>query len=317
VDKKRKDFRKRIQGKHIIIAPGVYDSFTAKLAEHVGFEALYVTGAGVAASLLGVPDIGLVTMTEQLEQARRIADATDLPVVSDADTGYGNPLNVLRTVKEFEKAGVCAIHLEDQVMPKKCGHLEGKKLIPVEEMVNKLKAALDARTDGDFLIIARTDARAEYGLQHAIERGQRFAEIGADMIFIEAPECVDELVSIGRSFTQVPLLVNRGGGGKTPALSAAELEAMGFRMVIFPGDAQKAAGKAVLKVLGTLKERGNVDTVQDMMMTFEQRSAVLGLAGFRELELLYAGKKKQFDASQSSNTADGNLLQKARQKALE
>ena len=287
---KRKAFRKRIEEKQIIIAPGIYDAFTAKLAEHVGFEALYITGAGIAAGLLGVPDIGLVTMTEQLEQARRIVGATDLPVICDADTGYGNPLNVLRTVKEFERAGIYAIHLEDQVMPKKCGHLDGKRVIPIEEMVNKLKAALDARIDSNFLIIARTDARAIYGLQDAIERGQRFAEVGADMIFIEAPESVDELVTIGKSLTRVPLLVNRGGGGKTPGLSAEELGALGFRIVIFPGDAQKAAGKAVLRVLGTLKERGNVDTVQEMMMSFEERFETLGLAHFRKLEQLYAEK---------------------------
>lgn len=290
MNEKRKAFRKRIEEKQIIIAPGIYDAFTAKLAEHVGFEALYITGAGIAAGLLGVPDIGLVTMTEQLEQARRIVGATDLPVICDADTGYGNPLNVLRTVKEFEKAGICAIHLEDQVMPKKCGHLDGKKVIPTEEMVNKLKAALDARVDSNFLIIARTDARAIYGIQDAIERGQRFAEIGVDMIFIEAPESVNELITIGKSLTLVPLLVNRGGGGKTPGLSAEELGALGFRIVIFPGDAQKAAGKAVLKVLGALKERGNVDTVQDMMMTFEERFETLGLAHFRKLEQLYAEK---------------------------
>ncbi len=290
MNEKRKAFRKRIEEKQIIIAPGIYDAFTAKLAEHVGFEALYITGAGIAAGLLGVPDIGLVTMTEQLEQARRIVGAIDLPVICDADTGYGNPLNVLRTVKEFEKAGICAIHLEDQVMPKKCGHLDGKKVIPTEEMVNKLKAALDARIDSNFLIIARTDARAIYGLQDAIERGQRFAEIGVDMIFIEAPESVDDLITIGKSLTHVPLLVNRGGGGKTPGLSAEELGALGFRVVIFPGDAQKSAGKAVLKVLGTLKERGNVDTVQDLMMTFEERFETLGLAHFRKLEQLYAEK---------------------------
>jgi len=288
VEKKRESFRKRIKEERIIVAPGVYDSFTAKLAEHVGFEALYVTGAGVAASLLGAPDIGLVTMTEQLEQTRRIASATDLPIICDADTGYGNALNVIRTVREFEKAGVCAIHLEDQLMPKKCGHLEGKKLVSTAEMVNKLKAALDTRTDGNFLIIARTDSRAILGLQDAIDRGLKYAETGADMIFIEAPESIDELARIGNSFRQVPLLVNRGGGGKTPPLSASNLQAMGYRVVIFPGDIQKAAGKAALKVLNTLKDRGNVDTLQDMMLSFDQRFQILGIEDFRKLERLYS-----------------------------
>ncbi len=285
---KRRRFKERLQQGPIVIAPGCYDAFSAKLVEFAGFETGYMTGAGVSAGLVGMPDVGLLTMTEMVEQARRICDATGLPIISDADTGYGGPLNVRRTVEQFERAGVCAIHLEDQEIPKKCGHLEGKRVIPAGRMIDRLKASLDARTDENFLIIARTDARATHGLDEALDRGRRYAESGADVIFIEAPESVDEVQEIGRRFKDVPLLMNRGGGGKTPALSAAELERMGFRIVIFPGDLQKAAGKAMIEILSILKETGNTDSAQAMMMSFEERFEILGLSRFRELESLYS-----------------------------
>ncbi len=285
---KRRRFKERLQQGPIVIAPGCYDAFSAKLVEFAGFETGYMTGAGVSAGLVGMPDVGLLTMTEMVEQARRICDATGLPIISDADTGYGGPLNVRRTVEQFERAGVCAIHLEDQEIPKKCGHLEGKRVIPAGRMIDRLKASLDARTDENFLIIARTDARATHGLDEALDRGRRYAESGADVIFIEAPESVDEVQEIGRRFKDVPLLMNRGGGGKTPALSAAELERMGFRIVIFPGDLQKAAGKAMIEILSILKETGNTDSAQAMMMSFEERFEILGLSRFKELESLYS-----------------------------
>jgi 2-methylisocitrate lyase-like PEP mutase family enzyme len=285
---KRRRFKERLQQGPIIIAPGCYDAFSAKLVEFAGFETGYMTGAGVSAGLAGMPDVGLLTMTEMVEQARRISDATGLPIISDADTGYGGPLNVRRTVEQFERAGVCAIHLEDQEIPKKCGHLEGKRVISAGRMVDRLKASLDARTDENFLIIARTDARATHGLDEALDRGRRYAETGADVIFIEAPESVEEVQEIGRRFKDVPLLMNRGGGGKTPALSAAELERMGFQIVIFPGDLQKAAGKAMIEILSILKETGNTDSAQAMMMSFEERFEILGLSRFRELESLYS-----------------------------
>ncbi|MBW1972534.1 MAG: carboxyvinyl-carboxyphosphonate phosphorylmutase [Spirochaetes bacterium] len=292
IETKRSNFKKRIQQKRIIVAPGAYDAFSAKLIEQIGFEALYITGAGISASLLGLPDIGLVTMNEMVDQAKRIVDATSLPIICDADTGYGGVLNVMRTVKEFEKAGVCAIHIEDQVIPKRCGHLEGKRVISTDQMVDKLKAALDTREDKNFLIIARTDARAIFGLSEAIERGHLYAEAGADIIFVEAPESIEELKEIGKSFDNIPILINRGGGGKTPALSASDLEALGFRIVIFPGDAQRAAGKAILNVMKSLKETGNTDKVLDLMMSFEERFDLLGLARFQELESLYTRSKK-------------------------
>jgi 2-methylisocitrate lyase-like PEP mutase family enzyme len=285
---KRRLFKERLQQGPIVIAPGCYDAFSAKLVEFAGFEAGYMTGAGVSAGLVGMPDVGLLTMTEMVEQARRISEATGLPIISDADTGYGGPLNVRRTVEQFERTGACAIHLEDQEIPKKCGHLEGKRVISAGRMVDRLKASLDARTDENFLIIARTDARATHGFDEALDRGRRYAETGADAIFIEAPESVEEVEEIGRRFKDVPLLMNRGGGGKTPALSAAELERMGFQIVIFPGDLQKAAGKAMIEILSILKETGNTDSARAMMMSFEERFEILGLSRFRELESLYS-----------------------------
>jgi 2,3-dimethylmalate lyase len=285
---KRRHFKQRLQQGRIVVAPGCYDAFSAKLVEFAGFEAVYMTGAGVSAGLVGVPDVGLLTMTEMVEQARRISEATGLPVISDADTGYGGPLNVRRTVEQFERTGACAIHLEDQEIPKKCGHLEGKRVIPAGRMADRLKASLDARTDENFLIIARTDARATHGFDEALDRGRLYAETGADVIFIEAPESVDEIEEIGRRFQDVPLLMNRGGGGKTPALSVAELERMGFQIVIFPGDLQRAAGKAMIEILNILKKTGNTDSAQAMMMSFYERFEILGLSRFRKLESLYS-----------------------------
>ena len=282
----REKFRKRLEMPGIILAPGVYDTFSAKIISYIGFEAIYITGAGVAASLLGAPDIGIVGMSEMVECVRRIVDAVECPIISDADTGYGNAINVQRTVRAFEKTGVCAIHLEDQEMPKRCGHLEGKRIVSTQEMVNKLKAAVDVRRDPNFLIIARTDARAIEGLSGAIDRAHAYEDAGADIIFVEAPESEEEMAVIGRSFGK-PLLINRGGGGKTPSLGEKELEKMGFKIVIFPGDAQRAAGKAMLEVMGILKETGNNLSYQDRMLEFMERFNILGYRTFQEAEKTY------------------------------
>jgi 2-methylisocitrate lyase-like PEP mutase family enzyme len=284
VEKKRLLFKARLERKPILVAPGCFDAFSARLIEYAGFEAAYMTGAGVSASVAGVPDIGFLTMSEMVEQSRRIADAISIPLIADADTGYGGALNVYRTVREYEKAGVCAIHIEDQEIPKRCGHLEGKRIVAPEIMVERLKAALDARTDPNFLIIARTDARASRGLEDALERAALFAATGADVLFVEAPEGLAELQAIGRKLTSRPLLVNRGGSEKTPHLSAAELEKLGFAAVIFPGDMQKAAGWAMVEVLKALKETGNTETVQSKMMGFHERFAILGLSRYQNLE---------------------------------
>jgi len=246
IAEKRRLFKKRLGQPGIVVAPGCYDAFSAKIADHIGFEALYMTGAGVSATLAGAPDVGLLTMTEMVEQALRITDVVALPLISDADTGYGGPLNVIRTIRQFERAGVCAIHIEDQQIPKKCGHLEGKRVVSTAEMVDRLKAAVDARTDPNFLIIARTDARAVLGMNEALDRARRYADAGADILFVEAPEGLAEVQRVGEELTGLrPLLLNRGGAEKTPPLSAAEAEQMGFKIIIFPGDAQKAAGQAM------------------------------------------------------------------------
>jgi 2-methylisocitrate lyase-like PEP mutase family enzyme len=281
----RRKFRERVEKGPIVVAAGVYDAFSAKLAAYAGCEALYMTGAGVSAGLIGMPDLGVTTQTEMVEQARRILEAVELPLISDADTGYGGPLNVRRTVQLFEGAGVSAIHLEDQEIPKRCGHLEGKRVVPPREMAGRLKAALDARRDPNFLIIARTDARAVNGLEDALDRGRLYAETGADVIFIEAPESLSELEAIVKALPQKPLLLNRGGGGKTPALSAQELDRLGYRIVIFPGDAQKAAGAAMLHVYRTLRDTGNTKGLS--MLGFEERFEILGLSRLRELEEEY------------------------------
>jgi 2-methylisocitrate lyase-like PEP mutase family enzyme len=289
---KRRLFKSRLNRKPIVVAPGCYDAFSAKLIEYAGFEAAYMTGAGVSAGLVGVPDIGLLTMTEMVEQARRITDAMDLPLICDADTGYGGALNVYRTIRQFESAGVCAVHIEDQELPKRCGHLEGKRILPVETMEERIKAAVDARSDSNFLIIARTDARAVYGFDDAIDRARRYGKAGADVLFVEAPEGLAELEAIGRMLSGRPLFVNRGGAEKTPHISAQALEEFGFSIVIFPGDTQKAAGQAMLEVLQVLKRTGNTEDVQAKMMGFRDRFELLGLSGYREMEAGWSSTEK-------------------------
>src|SRR5690349_5858849 len=210
-----------------ILAPGAYDALSARLIEAAGFAAVYMTGFGTAASLLGRPDVGLLGMSEMVDNARRIVEAVEVPVIADADTGYGNPLNVVRTVHEYERAGVAAIHLEDQVMPKKCGHMEGKQLIACDEMVQKIRAAVSARRSPDFLLIARTDARAVEGLEATLERARRYREAGADVLFVEAPQTDEEIRAVAQAFPDVPLLFNWAEGGKTPPIGYAQLKALG------------------------------------------------------------------------------------------
>ena len=282
---KRKQFKQRVAQPGIIMAPGCYDAFSAKLAAHVGFEALYMTGAGVSAGLAGFPDVGLLTMSEMVEQARRICDAVGLPLISDADTGYGGVLNIGRTVREFERAGVCAIHLEDQEIPKRCGHLPGKRLISKVRMVDHLKAALDARGDDNLLIIARSDARAVEGMDRALDRARAYADAGADILFVEAPQGMDEVKRVCSELADLrPLLLNRGGADKTPALSAAQAHDMGFKIVIFPGDAQKMAGYAMLQAYRALNKNGNNSGLEDRMMGFEERFEILGMSEMRQWE---------------------------------
>jgi carboxyvinyl-carboxyphosphonate phosphorylmutase len=226
-------FRALLHQHGMVVAPGAYDCITAKLIEEAGFAAAYMTGAGTAAAL-GYPDFGLVTMSEMVANAGRIASAVDIPVIADADTGYGNELNVFRTVREFEKSGVAGIHLEDQEFPKKCGHLEGKQIIPREDYIAKVRAAVAARRDRDFVIIARTDSRAVAGLDEAIDRANAALAAGADMAFVEAPQTLEEVAAVPRR-VDGPCLLNVVRGGKTPDLDLREAEAMGYKLAIVPG----------------------------------------------------------------------------------
>lgn len=247
--------RQMLKAPGIIVAPGAYDGFSARLIEAAGFEAVYMTGAGTAASHLGQPDLGLATLTEMAAHAAHLASCVSLPLIADADTGYGNVLNVVRTVREYEKAGVAGLHIEDQVAPKKCGHIAGKQVIPTEEFCDKIRAACEYRTDPDLVIIARTDARAVTGLDDAIDRGNRYARAGADMIFFEAPQTVEEVERVAREI-EAPLVANMVAGGKTPALKVSEFERLGFRMAIFPAVCMAAAVPAIERALAYLRENG-------------------------------------------------------------
>jgi len=270
----------------IIVAPGAFDALSARLVEQAGFPVVYITGAGVASSRLGVPDIGLATMSEVLETAKNIVSATNIPVICDTNTGYGNALNLMRTVREFEKIGVAAIQIEDQVTPKRCGHTEGKQLVTTEEMVKKIEAFQYAK-QSDLVLIARTDAIAVYGFDDAIDRAKAYAQAGADVLFVEAPRTVKEMKRIPE-LLDVPLLVNMvEGGGKTPLLPVKELEAMGFRIAIYPTSAWMAAIKAIQRVLKELRESGSTDGYAAHMVSFQEMFEIVGLSHYKALEEKY------------------------------
>lgn len=274
-----------------VVVPGVFNALTARLAEQVGFPVIYATGAGIANSLLGLADAGLLTMKEMLEQVNCIVNAVAVPVIADADTGYGNALNVYRTVREFEKAGVAALQIEDQVMPKRCGHFTGKQVVPREEMVGKIKAALDARRD-DLVIIARTDAREPLGLEEALERAEAYAEAGADVTFVEAPRSREELELIGKRLGQrIPQVVNLMEGGVTPLCELADLERMGFKIVLYANSALRAALQAMRNLLAHLRRHGSTTGVLDRLFTKEERDKLTALPRVRELERKYAAAR--------------------------
>jgi 2,3-dimethylmalate lyase len=277
-------FRTLLAGPEIVQAPGAYDALSARIIEDAGFPAVYMTGFGTSAGLLGRPDVGLLSGTEMVENARRIVQAVTVPVFADADTGYGNPLNVIRTVELYGAAGLAGLHIEDQVAPKKCGHMEGKQVIPVEEMAQKLRAAVHARRDEDFVIIARTDARAVEGLDAAIERGRRYREAGADVLFIEAPQSEAECAAIAHAFPETPLLFNWADSGKTPPLPLATIRALGYRLVIYPISALLAATRAMQQVARTIKEAGTPQPYAQQMPTFAEFNSFIGLPAVQALE---------------------------------
>jgi len=275
-------------GGETVLAPGCYDALGARLIEEAGFSAAYMTGFGSAASRLGRPDVGLMTMTEMVDNARRIVEAVDIPVVADADTGYGNSINVIRTVREYEAAGVAAIHLEDQVMPKKCGHMEGKQLVSVDEMVAKVAAAVAARRSPEFLIIARTDACAVEGLDGALERARRYREAGADALFVEAPQSIDDIESVAAAFPDVPLLFNYAEGGKTPAVDHEFLRGLGFALVIFPLTLLLSATGAMRAALTRLKSDGTPIELLPSLVDFDEFLELVGIDEIRALEQRFA-----------------------------
>jgi len=271
-----------------VLAPGAYDSLSARLIEQAGFEVVYITGFGTAASLLARPDVGLLSFGEMVDNARRIARAVDVPVIADADNGYGSPINVIRTVQEYEAAGVAAIHIEDQVAPKKCGHLQDKHLVEVEEMVQKVRAAVEARRSHDFLIIARTDARAVEGLDRALERARRYREAGADVLFVEAPESEDEVVTVAKAFPDVPLLLNWAEGGKTPSLSRERMQELGYSLILFPLTALFVATHAMRESLGQLRAHGSPLPIMDRLTRFQEFLDIIGLPEIREIDRRFA-----------------------------
>jgi len=275
-----------MQRRAATIVPGTANAMFGRAIEELGFEAVYVTGAGIANMELGTPDIGLTTMTEIAETVVRLASAVSIPIIVDADTGFGNPLNIIRTIRTLERAGAAGIQIEDQIFPKKCGHFAGKEVIPVGEMLDKIRAAVDARQDSDLQIIARTDARAVEGLDRAIERANAFLEAGADATFVEAPISVDELARIPRE-VRAPQFANIVFGGKTPDPGRAKLAEMGFSIVLYANAALQAALKAGCDVLRALKKDGTLLSVQDRLASFEERQRVVGKHEWDALEARY------------------------------
>jgi 2-methylisocitrate lyase-like PEP mutase family enzyme len=286
----RQRLRARLIDGPIIAAPGIYDAYGARLVERAGFEAAYLTGNGVSACLLGQPDVGLVDLTLMAEHAHRVAACIDIPLICDADTGYGNAVNVRHTVREFESAGAAAIHLEDQQAPKRCGNLPGSRpVVPLEEQVGKIRAAVAARRDPDFIIIARTDAAAGHGVDEAIRRGRSYREAGADVVFIElkdSPNVIAELTRIPRE-VNAPCLVNVVEAGGVAALTLADIGQIGFRVAIYPGLCRYAAGFAVREALEALKQDGHTGRVRNRMLSSAEYNEALNLTDIEEWESRY------------------------------
>ena len=281
----RQELRRLIDQRGYTMVPGAYDTLTARLVEAAGFAAVYLTGGGYSRAS-GYPDLGLLSLTENVLFIGRTVEAVGVPVIADADTGYGNAINVIRTVREYEKTGVAGFHIEDQVSPKKCGHYEGKEVISRAEMIGKIKAAVDTRRDPDLVIIARSDARAIEGLEAAVDRVNAYLEAGADVGFVEAPQTVEELRIVGRE-VRGPALVNVFEGGKTPMIGVKELEDMGFRLGIYPSQTHRAAIRAAQRVLAAMKRDGDTRAVETELATFQEREDAVGTADWRALEEKY------------------------------
>ncbi|MEM7326510.1 MAG: oxaloacetate decarboxylase [Actinomycetota bacterium] len=282
-------FRELLAQPGPVILPGCYDALGARLIQQAGFDAVYMTGFGASASLLGRPDVGLLGLSEMADHAARIVAATDLPVIADADTGYGNPINVIRTVQAYERAGVAGVHIEDQVLPKRCGHMEGKVVVPATEFEAKIRAAVEARRNPDFTIIARTDARAPHGMEDALARARAARVAGADVLFVEALQSTEELRTVTEELGDTPLLFNWAEGGKTPPLTRDEIADLGFAMIIMPISTLLVATRAMQEVLAKLKQDGSpAEAVKDMP-AFGEFTDLIGLPEITELEQRFAG----------------------------
>jgi carboxyvinyl-carboxyphosphonate phosphorylmutase len=279
--------RKLIEQDGLIVAPGAFSPLGAMMIQQAGFPCVYMSGYGVAAFRLGYPDVGLMTMTEALDTARSIAAAVDIPVISDVDTGYGNAINVKRTVEAFENAGLAGIQMEDQGWPKRCGHMEGKVLIPAEEMVQKLRMAVNARQDPDFIIIARTDANTVLGFEEAIRRANLYAQAGADIVFFESPT-TDEQVRKIPDMIHAPTMINMSEGAKTPLRSNSEIETLGYKLVIWPSSATWAAAKGMQEIYRILKDKGTTQEDLDKLILFHDFNELLGLSKVMDLSRQYS-----------------------------
>jgi 2-methylisocitrate lyase-like PEP mutase family enzyme len=275
-----------LASKRAAILPGTPNALFARVIEELGFEAVYITGAGIANMSLGVPDIGLVTLSELAEHVAAICDAVTVPVLADADTGFGNPVNMARTVRVLERSGAAGIQIEDQIFPKKCGHFKGKDVVPLGEMIQKIRAAVDSRHDGDFQIVARTDVRAVRGFEEGLERAHAFIEAGADATFVEAPVSVEELAKIAR-LLPVPQIANMVFGGLTPSVSQDRLAEMGFGAVLYANAALQAALKSVREVLRSLKSTGSLDEVGERLASFDERQRAVAKDHYDALEARY------------------------------
>ena len=290
---KNNSLGEKLDNNKIILVPGIYDAFGALMAEKAGFEALYVSGASISYTKLGSPDLGFVSMSEVAAIVGNISERTSLPLIVDADTGFGNALNVQRTIKVFEKAGASAIQIEDQLLPKRCGHLDGKRLITDQEMCGKIKAALDSRVNSNTLIIARTDAVGVEGFESALDRAQMYYEAGADILFIEAIQDEIQIAEAMKNFgKKVPLLANMVEGGKTPLLSAPELEKLGFSIVIFPGGLVRAFARTAQEYFKSLYETGSTKAKIDEMYSFDELNQLLGTKEILEMGKTYDTNKK-------------------------